>query len=263
MPRSNNHPALNYSLEGSGPDLVLIHGVGSRLTDWDATVSALGPGFRILRYDLRGHGASDAPPGPYVIENFRDDLIGLMDELGIVRAHIAGFSLGGLIAQSLALSAPERVAKLALLSTVAGRNDDEKAKVQGRLDFIRSSHPADYFDQSVERWFTPEFRNANPEVVRRRKQAVSEMDGAAYAAAYYALAMTDLGDQLSRITAPTLVATGENDIGSNPRMARFISETIPGARLEILPNLRHSILLQAPELVADLLRGFLTDEEAS
>ena len=261
MPRSTSHPALNYTLEGSGPDLVLIHGVGSRLTDWDATVRALGSGYRILRYDLRGHGTSEAPPGPYVIEDFRDDLIGLMDELGINDAHVAGFSLGGLIAQSLVLSAPERVGKLALLSTVAGRTGDEKAKVQGRLDFIRSSHPSDYFDQSVERWFTPEFREANPEIVERRKRAVSEMDGAAYAAAYYALAMTDLGDQLCRINTPTLVATGEHDIGSNPRMARFISETIPGARLEILPKLRHSILLQAPELVAELLRGFLAEEE--
>ena len=261
MPSSSRSPALNYRFEGTGPDLVLIHGVGSRLTDWDATVAALGSDFRILRYDLRGHGASEAPSGPYVVEDFRDDLIGLLDELGIAKAHVAGFSLGGLIAQSLALSAPERVEKLVLLSTVAGRTEEEKAKVQGRLDFIRSSHPADYFDQSVERWFTPEFRKANPEIVQRRKRAVSEMDGAAYAAAYYTLAMTDLGDQLSGIGAPTLVATGEHDIGSNPRMARFISETIPDAKLKILPGLRHSILLQSPELVAGLLRGFLTHQE--
>ncbi|MEM7425509.1 MAG: alpha/beta fold hydrolase [Pseudomonadota bacterium] len=260
MPLSSTLPHLNYRLEGAGPDLVLIHGVGSRLTDWDGVVGRLGAGYRILRFDLRGHGGSDAPPGPYQIEDLCGDLTRLMDELEMERAHIAGFSLGGLVAQGLAISSPERVNKLVLLSTVAGRSDEERGKVEGRLEFIRSSHPADYFDQSVERWFTPGFRASNPDIVARRKAAVTAMDGAAYAAAYYALAMTDFADQLSQIRAPTLVATGEHDIGSNPRMARFMSETIPGAKLEILPELRHSILLEAPGIVAELVLGFLKEE---
>lgn len=259
-----SQPKLWYSIEGSGADLVLIHGVGSRASDWDRVVGHLEKRFRILRCDLRGHGASDTPPGPYVIDDFVGDLVALMDQAGMARPHIAGFSLGGLIAQGLALSHPGRVGHLALISTVSGRTVAERERVEGRLDFIAASHPADYFDHSVTRWFTPAFREANPALVAARKRDVSAMDQAAYAAAYHALAMTDFADSLHEIRAETLVITGENDLGSNPRMARFMAETIPNTHLRILPGLHHSILLEAPDLVAEALNSFLPsggDEE--
>lgn len=262
MPISRTNPPLNYRREGEGPDLVLIHGVGSHLSDWSGVASRLKGKFRLLRFDLRGHGESGAPSGPYDIAMLTGDLVALMDELGIASAHIAGFSLGGLIAQSMALGHPERVNRLALLSTVAGRTAEERERVVGRLDFIANSHPADYFDQSVDRWFTPEFQQANPDIIAGRKKVVSSMDGEAYASAYHALAMTDFSGQISAIQAPTLVVTGEHDIGSNPRMAGFMAETIPDSRLMILPGLRHSILLQAPDTVAELLTEFLTGEQA-
>lgn len=252
-------PKLNHSVEGTGADVVLIHGVGSRMADWDEVAARLGPGFRVLRFDLRGHGQSEAPPGPYEIGDFVGDLTRLMDRAGMARAHIAGFSLGGLIAQGVALAHPGRVHRLALLSTVAGRTRGERERVQGRLGFIQSSHPADYFDQSVSRWFTEDFAAAHPEIIAERKKTVAGMDQAAYAAAYHALAFTDFGDELHRIAAETLVMTGEGDIGSNPRMARLMAERIPRAKLRILPGLRHSILLQAPGAVADALNRFFRD----
>ncbi|MEM8842241.1 MAG: alpha/beta fold hydrolase, partial [Pseudomonadota bacterium] len=227
--------------------------------DWSGVMTHLPHGFRVLRFDLRGHGASQKPPGPYRIQDFTGDLVALMDAVGFERAHVAGFSLGGLIAQSLALSHPERVDRLALLSTVAGRTEKERERVQGRLDFIASSHPAAYFDQSVPRWFTPGFIAENPDLIAEKKRIVSSMDQAAYAAAYHALAFTDFGEDLSAIRAETLVATGENDIGSNPRMARFMATTIPHARLRILPDLHHSILIEAPGLVAGMLAEFFQD----
>ncbi|MEM7236955.1 MAG: alpha/beta fold hydrolase [Pseudomonadota bacterium] len=252
-------PRLASRVDGSGPDLVLIHGVGSRADDWDAVVSRLSGRFRLIRFDLRGHGASDAPPGPYSIEQMVGDLIRVLDKHEAERPAIAGFSLGGLVAQGLAIAHPGRVSKLALLSTVAGRTDEERKRVQGRLGFIQTSHPADYFDQSVDRWFTPAFRDANPDVILRRKATVQAMDRAAYAAAYHVLAFTDFADDLHRISASTLVATGEHDIGSSPRMARLIASRIPNARLEIMDGLRHSILLEAPDRVAGLLSAFLAD----
>ena len=259
MPLSREDPKLFYLSEGQGPNLVLIHGVGSQHGDWDGVARALADQFTLLRYDLRGHGASAAPPGPYKIEDFTSDLIALLDETGLERPHIAGFSLGGLIAQSVALNHPDRVDRLALLGTVAGRTPEERARVEGRLDFIKSSHPADYFDQSVNRWFTEAFPAAHPKVVAGRKAVVTAMDGAAYAAAYYALAMTDFAERLSEITHQTLVATGEEDIGSNPRMAHFMADTIPNSRLQILPGLRHSILLEAPDQVAQLVSDFILE----
>ncbi len=259
MPFSSHHPRLYYESEGSGPDLVLIHGVGSQHGDWDGVTNRLSGSFSVLRYDLRGHGSSAAPPGPYAIEEFAADLIGLLDDTGLIRPNIAGFSLGGLIAQCAALDHPERINKLALLGTVAGRTPEERARVEGRLDFIASSHPADYFDQSVSRWFTEEFQAAHPEVVAGRKAVVTAMDGAAYAAAYHALATTDFAERLHEIPHETLVATGEDDIGSNPRMAKFMADKIPNSRLEILPGLRHSILLEAPDQLASLLSDFFIE----
>ena len=256
MPFTAQDPRLYYAQDGTGPGLVLIHGVGSQHGDWDGVAGALTAHFSLLRYDLRGHGASAAPPGPYEIEDFTHDLVGLMDEVGLVKPHVAGFSLGGLIAQSLALTHPDRVDKLALLGTVAGRTPEERARVEGRLEFIAASHPADYFDQSVSRWFTEKFQTDHPEIVAARKAVVTAMDGAAYAAAYHALATTDFADRLSKIAHQTLVATGEDDLGSNPRMARFMADTIPHSRLEILDGLRHSILLEAPDRVASLLLEF-------
>ncbi|MCP5081048.1 MAG: alpha/beta fold hydrolase [Alphaproteobacteria bacterium] len=259
MPFSRQDPKLFYLHEGSGPNLVLIHGVGSQHGDWEGVAKALAGKFSILRYDLRGHGTSAAPPGPYEIEDFAADLIALMDEIGLDRPHIAGFSLGGLIAQCIALNHPDRVDKLALLGTVAGRTPEERARVEGRLEFIASSHPADYFDQSVSRWFTEAFQAARPDVVAARKAVVTAMDGDAYAAAYYALAMTDFADRLGEISHETLVATGEDDIGSNPRMAHFMAGAITNSRLEILPGLRHSILLEAPDQVAGVLSDFFLE----
>ena len=147
MPFSSQDPQLFFVKEGTGPELVLIHGVGSQHGDWEAVAHTLASQFTILRFDLRGHGASEAPPGPYEIEDFAADLVALLDELGWAQPNIAGFSLGGLIAQCIALDQPSRVNKLALLGTVAGRTPEEQERVEGRLEFIASSHPADYFDQ--------------------------------------------------------------------------------------------------------------------
>ncbi|MDH3666179.1 MAG: alpha/beta fold hydrolase [Paracoccaceae bacterium] len=252
--------ALSYSQTGQGAPLVLIHGVGSRAEDWSGVIDALGEGFSILAYDQRGHGDSDTPPGPYTIEHLTGDLINLMDDLGLARAHIAGFSLGGLVALSVALNHPERVDKLALISTVAGRTDEEKARVLARLEFLLNAPPSDYFEQSVERWFTPAFREAHPEVVAGRKARAVAMDPVAYAAAYHTLAHTDFGRALTGIEAETLVMTGEDDIGSTPRMAEVMRGHIPNAQLRILPGLRHSLLLEAPGVVGVLLRAFFRGE---
>jgi (E)-2-((N-methylformamido)methylene)succinate hydrolase len=254
-----NGIVMRYALEGAGRPAVLIHGVGNSLEAWDGVVARLRDRFRLLRYDLRGHGESERVPGPYSIEDFSDDLLALLDALKMERCDVAGFSLGGLVAQAFALRHPERVRKLALISTVAGRTETEKARVLERLDIVADGIPGDHFNRSVERWFTDEFRAANPAVIEDYAARNRQNDPACYAAAYRVLALTDLADQLPRIGAETLIMTGENDIGSNPRMARLMHERIAGSRLHILPRLRHSILIEAPDLVADALGSFLAE----
>jgi len=249
---------LAYRLDGEGGrPLVCIHGVGSYKEAWDGVVEGLKDDFTVLTFDLRGHGASSRNKGRYEIEDFVREVIALADHVGFKTFSLAGFSLGGLIAQKLALTYPERVDRLILLSTVAGRTQEEKDRVAGRLAGLMAGEPGSHYDASLSRWLTEEFQKNNPEKVARLRERNAENDRECYAAAYRVLAETDLGEALSQIGVPTLVATGEGDSGSNPRMARLIHDRIANSQLRILPGLRHSILTEAPELVASIMRDFL------
>lgn len=251
--------ALNFRDEGSGPPVLLIHGVGADLESWDGVLSRLGPKRRYVRYDQRGHGASRRTPGPYSLRDLGEDAIALLDHLGIGRVAVVGFSLGGLVAQYLALTYPERIQCLTLISTVAGRTAEEQAWVIERAETLAQSGATAHLANAVDRWFTPEFVAANPDVLEARRQKSLRNDPDCYVAAYRVLAQSDLGQELHRVTAPTLVMTGENDIGSSARMANFIHSRIAGSELHILPRLKHSVLLEAPDQIAALLEPFLSN----
>ncbi|WP_134498194.1 alpha/beta fold hydrolase [Microvirga pakistanensis] len=256
--------ALNYQVSGQGPNpLVCIHGVGSYLESWDRVVPMLEDEFRILRFDLRGHGQSARVKGRYEIDDFVQDTIRLADHLGFETFDLAGFSLGGLIAQRLALTHGARVRRLVLLSTVAGRTSEEKERVLQRLQALQTREAGSHYDASLSRWFTDAFQKANPALMEelRRRNAANDPD--CYAAAYRVLAETDLGEELHRIACQTLIVTGEADQGSNPRMARLMHERIRGSRLTILPGMRHSILNEAADAVARLMREFLLEQDGS
>ena len=252
-----NGVKLRCVVEGDGEPLVLVHGVGASLEAWDGVAARLRERYRIVRYDQRGHGRSEKVPGPYTVEDFAGDLRALLDTLGIERAHVAGHSLGGLVAQSFALDYPSRLCKLALISTVAGRTEEEGARVLERLAMVAGGIAGDHFRASLDRWFTDEFRAANPELLEEYAARNQANDPACYAAAYRVLALTDLTERLPEIKAETLVMTGEHDQGSNPRMARLMHARVAGSVLRILPVLRHSILIEAPEMVAGMLDDFL------
>lgn len=252
---------LNYRIDGSGEPLVCIHGVGSYLEAWSEVVSHLKDRFTVLTFDLRGHGRSSHVKGRYEIDDFVNETLALADKAGFATFNLAGFSLGGLIAQRLALTNLGRLRRLVLLSTVAGRTPEERARVLERLAALRAGTPADHHNMSLSRWLTEDFQNSNPQVIARLRQRDSENDAECYAAAYRVLAETDFGGFLDQIRCPTLIATGEDDVGSNPRMARYMHDRIPGSQLRILPGLRHSILIEAPETVARLMGEFLLDGE--
>ena len=248
--------ATRYLIEGEGPAVVLIHGVGARLENWDGVCESLARHFRVLRYDLRGHGRSTRLPGPYSLSLFASDLRALFEHVGIGRAHIAGHSLGAMIAQMFCLKHPDRVDRLALLSAVAGRTEEERERVVARIDLIRKGPPGEHFRNSVSRWFSDAFIAANPELIAAYAQHNAENDPDCYSAAYRVLASEDLNQELEAISAPTLIATGAFDLGSNPRMSELMHRRVKGSTLRILPGLKHSILIEAPAVVAGMLAPF-------
>lgn len=249
--------ALNFRDEGTGAPVLLIHGVGADLESWDGALSHLSADRRYIRYDQRGHGKSRRTPGPYTLSDLTGDAVALLDYLGVQKASIIGFSLGGLVAQSIALNHPERVQCLTLVSTVAGRTPAEQARVNERADILAREGATKHLANAVDRWFTPEFVAKHPEVLEARRQKSMQNDPDCYVAAYRVLAGSDLGEQLHRVKTPTLVMTGENDVGSNPRMSEFIRKQITGSELHILPRLKHSVLLESPDQIGRLIEPFL------
>ena len=249
-------PAIFDRIEGQGPYVTLIHGVGAEHSSWDEVAPQLAPFFTVVRLDLRGHGKSGRMVD-CTLDDFCADVRTIWDRRGIRRSHLVGFSLGGLIAQALALSDPGRIDRLVILSAVAGRTTEERAKVVDRLKLLHEGGIAAVTAAAEERWFTPEFRAANPDRVKARMQELLANDPASYRAAYTVFATSDLGDRVHEIRHRTLVATGENDIGSNTRMARFMHERIKGSTLRILPRLQHSVLVEAPDTVTAMLLEFL------
>jgi pimeloyl-ACP methyl ester carboxylesterase len=243
--------------DAGGTPLVLIHGVGDRMAGWDGVVAALRGDRPVVRYDLRGHGDSPRTPGPYELGDFVADHVGLLAQLGIERAHVAGFSLGGMISQAVALARPETVDRLAIMGAVAGRTPAESARVLERLAVLEREGPAGMAQVSADRWYTPEFIARRPEVVERQLRELAANDPETYVASYRVLARNDLGDELHRIAAPTLVLTGDGDVGSPPRMSELMGERIPDSQVRILRGVKHGALVEVPELVARELDAFL------
>ena len=254
-----NGVSISFETTGSGASVTLVHGVGSNLESWDNVVPALAARFQVLRYDLRGHGQSAKPPGPYALGDFVQDLRALLDGCGVATTRLVGFSFGGLIAQAFTLQYPERVRRLAVLATVAGRTPAERRAVLGRAEALATGGATGTVEAALERWYTSEFRAAHPEILAQTRDRVLRNDPAGYAAAYRVFAEGDLLEHLHRLRCPTLIATGEHDSGSTPDMARRMHEQIAGSQLVILPRYRHGLLVEAAADVAGLLCDFLVE----
>jgi 3-oxoadipate enol-lactonase len=253
---SSDGVELHYSVEGTGPWVTLIHGIGADLENWNAIAKILSPHFKVLRADLRGHGSSGRI-STCSIDNFVADVAELLDELGVEKTHVVGFSLGGLIAQKYAIGRPSKLSRLVLISSVAERTPQERERVKKRADQIDREGIASVVSAAEDRWFTPKFKVAHPDLVQARLKQLIANEHHSYAAGYRVFAEADEGLRYSRIDVPTLIMTGENDSGSSPRMARLLHDTIQGSELFILPELRHSVLLEAPETIAALVLDFL------
>ncbi len=246
-----------YTIEGEGPPLFLIHGIGAARDAWRFIVPLLRDRFTLVTYDLRGHGDSPLPGGEFGLDELVADLECVRERTGIARAHFAGHSLGGMIGPAYARAFPERVVSLGLLSTAAGRTEEDSAKVWGVVRAMEERGIADVLATLMDRWFTDAYIAENRDVVDRRLRQVIETDPDVFLNVFRIYAGTEMMPWLHEVAHPALVLTGENDGGCNPRLNRGIAEAMPDAELVVLPGYKHSILVEAAGEVAAHLARFM------
>jgi len=250
-----------YRSQGDGQALVMIHGVGMELGMWDPMAAALARQHRVIRYDMLGHGGSAKPAGPYALSDFVDQLQRLADALDLESFDLVGFSMGGLVAQGFAVRHADRLHRLILLNTVFRRSAEERAAIAARVKEVKTGSFGPSVDAAIERWFTPAFRNAQPDAVTavRRQMFANDLD--AYAAAYAVFATGDaeLEDTVAGIACPTLVITGAEDQRSTATMAKALAAQIPEGRAEIILGQRHMTPLEVPQPLAAAISHFCRD----
>ncbi|MTH94772.1 alpha/beta fold hydrolase [Roseibium sp. RKSG952] len=248
-----------FSVQGDGPPLFLIHGIGAARNTWAKALPILTDHFTVVTYDLRGHGTSPLPEGPFGLDELVADLERVREKTGFKCAHFAGHSLGGMIGPAYALKYPNRVNSLGLLSTAAFRTKEDSAKVWGVVHAMEEKGIPQVLETLTARWFTDEFIATHREVVANRLKQVIGTDPDVFLNVFRIYAGTEMASWLQRVTAPSLVLTGENDGGCNPRLNRLIDQALPNSELFILPKLKHSILLEAGDRVAEHLCRFVAD----
>ncbi|WP_207462690.1 3-oxoadipate enol-lactonase [Azospirillum sp. SYSU D00513] len=253
---------VHYDLTGpaEAPVLLFANSIGTSFHVWDAVVPLLSDRFRLLRYDMRGHGLTDATPVPdggpgYSMDDLADDAAALLDALGIARAHVCGLSIGGMMAQRLAAKAPERVASLILCDTASVIGPPEVW--QTRIDAIRARGLASIAAGVMPRWFTKRFLEAEPDRVRGYVNMVARNADEGYIGCAMAIRDADLRADDARITCPTLVIVGDQDAATPPAQAEALAKAIPGALLEIIPDAGHIPCVEQPETLVALIRTFL------
>ena len=244
---------VRYEIAGlpEAPVVVLSHSLGADLTMWDPQARALAARFRVLRYDTRGHGGTAVTPGPHTIARLGEDVLQLLDALGVQRASFCGLSIGGQIGIWLgAHAAPGRIERLALCNTGAriGTNDTWNARIESvRKDGMRSVAPA-----VIERWFTPAFRERFPDVVARTQALIEATPPEGYLACCHAVRDADLTADLAAIRVPTLVIAGAHDPATPPASGRLVADRVKGARYVELEASHLSNLEAADAFTAEL-----------
>lgn len=252
--------ATHLAVDGppGAPALLLLHSLGTNLHVWDAQVAGLAHGFRVVRFDLRGHGLTELGAQPYTIEDLADDALAVLDALGIAVAHVGGVSIGGMIAQAVAARAPARIASLILCDTALALPPPEMWRT--RAQTVRAEGVAAIADATLARWVTPAYLSSPGG--RGLRTILLRTSAEGYAAAAEVLATADLSHTTRQLRVPALVVVGELDPSTPVAVAEALRDAIPGARLTVIPGAAHIPLVEAAEAVTAAIREFLTPADA-
>lgn len=241
--------------------VVLVHGLGLSHAVWQWMVPVLSARFRVVTYDLLGHGQSAAPLGQPVLADLSRQLADLLDHLGVAKAAIVGFSLGGMVARRFAQDYPARTAALVILHSPHRRTPQAQAAIQDRVEQAKGAGPAATVEAALVRWYSDACRAARPDLMDLTRSWVMTNDPAIYPRMYRILAegIDDIVAPVPPIACPTLVLTADEDHGNGPEMSVAIAAEIPGARLVVVKGLRHMALAEDPDAVNRPIMTFLSE----
>ena len=259
MPRSKvSDTAVYYHWDGpeEGEVVMLAHSLASDHRMWDPQVPALTEaGYRVLRYDHRGHGRSEVSPGPYTIETLTDDAVGLMDALELDKLHFVGLSMGGMVGQVLGASQRKRLLSLTLSSTSA--HMPPASLWQERIAAVCEHGLGAVADGTIDRWFTKAGQKRLPDAVRKIKETILSTSAEGFCACCAAIRDMDLRDGNGAIATPTLITVGEHDEGTPVSAAQLIHERIAGSRMEVVSDAAHMLNIEQAPFFNRTLLGFI------
>jgi 3-oxoadipate enol-lactonase len=250
---------VHYVLEGpeSAPVVMLSNSLGTSLAVWEAQAASLRSKYRVLRYDTRGHGLTDAPPAGntgYSIDQLADDAAALIKALGIKRVHLCGLSIGGMLGQKLAAKSPELLSSLILCDTAPYMNPQVWDE---RIALIRKEGIEAVAEGTMQRWFTPRMREHQPDAVKGIRNMLVRTPAEGYVGCAYAIRNMDLRADDARIVCPTLIVVGEEDPATPVSAARELNAAIKGSKLVIIPQAAHIVTIEQPAALNRAIGDFL------
>ena len=258
MKVSVNGTGIHYEVHGdSGPWLTLSHSLACSSAMWAPQITEFSKRFRVLAFDTRGHGKSDAPSGAYTLEQLAGDLDGLLKHLKIDKTHYCGLSMGGMIGQTFALSHPGVFQSLTLADTTSRYPAEGAATWADRIKTAQTQGMQPLVEPTLARWFTEPFRKSHPDIVKTIGAQIAATPVAGYAGCCQAIPKINVTQRLKEITCPILVIVGEQDMGTPLAMAKEIHDNAPGSQLVVLSPAAHISNLEQPEAFNKALAGIL------
>jgi 3-oxoadipate enol-lactonase len=252
---------VNTRLDGpaGAPWLTLVTGIANDVSMWEAQIPALA-GWRVLRYDLRGQGGTQATPAPYSIDLLVSDLVSLLDEIGVKKTHLAGLGLGGAIAQAAAIQHPDRLLSLAACCCRAKMVPDFAVLWHGLIETVKKNGFESIVEPTAQRWFSDEFKAANPGALDKVRAMIRRTSQEGYLGCVGAFLGLDLEDRLPSIRTRAIYISGAEDkMGGPPALMAGLAAKVPGARHVSVPKAAHIANIQNAEGFNKALVGFLEE----
>lgn len=236
------------------PAILMSNSLAADSTMWDSQAEVLSEQFRVIRYDTRGHGQTEAAAGDYSLDLLVDDVLALLDNLNVPAVHFIGLSLGGMIGQLLAARAPGRLHSLTLCATFAQTSPDLWTQ---RIATVKASGLAPIVEPTLERWFTPYFRDRHADVVEAARKMIRGTSDNGYLGCAAAIRDMNLAGVAEKIVTPTLLIAGAEDPSATPAMMLDLHKRISGSKFALLPDAAHVLTMEQPQAITEIIGSFL------